>query len=425
VLLIKGGRVVDPANGLEGPKDILIEGGRIAGVLEPGTGPAGAQVIDASGRLVVPGLVDIHCHLREPGYEWKEDIESGTKAAAAGGFTSVCCMANTNPVNDNASVCRFIVRRAEEAGRVNVFPVGAISKGQKGEELAEMGELKLAGAVAVSDDGKPVQNAELMRRALEYASVFGLKVMPHCEEPSLSAGRVMNEGLTSAKLGLKGIPSAAEELMVHRDVTLAGYVGTGIHIQHISTLGSVNILKEAKSRGIKATCEVTPHHFTLTEEAVAGYDTDTKANPPLRTRNDLEAIHLAMRDGTIDCIATDHAPHELNSKNVEFSRAAFGISGLETALALGLKLVAEGKLSLKRLIEMMTTAPARIVGLDRGTLSIGAPADITIIDTGREFTVDPVKFCSKGRNTPFKGWKLKGMCVMTMVGGKVVYEAKS
>jgi len=420
-LLITGGLVVDPAQGLEEIRDVLIEDGKIAGLEPPGTVPSeGREVIDAQGLVVAPGLIDMHVHLREPGEEYKETVESGTASAARGGFTGVACMPNTQPVNDNASVTRFILDQALKFGRARVYPVGAISQGSLGSRLSEYGELKTAGCVAVSDDGQPVMNALLMRRALEYAKTFDLLVISHAEDLDLRGEGVMHEGQVSVRLGLQGMPAAAEEIMVYRDIRLARLTGARLHIAHVSTAGAVAIIREAKMSEIGITAETTPHHFTLTEDAVADYDTNAKVNPPLRSEWDRAAILEGLDDGTIDAIACDHAPHSVLEKDVEFADAAFGLIGLETSLGLSLRLVHEGVLSLGRLIAKMSTHPARILRLPGGTLTPGSPADVTIIDLNREWTVDANAFASKSRNCPFQGWNLKGQAVVTVVGGRII-----
>ncbi len=418
-ILIKNGHVIDPANKVDEKLDILLSDGKIARLGKPGSIPAdGARVVDASGRLVVPGLIDMHVHLREPGFEYKETIKTGTAAAKAGGFTSICCMPNTNPVNDNRPVTELILSEAGDAP-TQVFPIGAITKGSKGEELAEMAELHSAGCVAVSDDGKPVMNAAIMRRAMEYSNIFDIPVISHSEDCTLSNKGVMNEGFVSTELGLRGIPAAAEEVMVGRDIALAELTGCRLHIAHVSTAGSVRMLREAKARGVKVTAETCPHYFTLTEEAVRGYNTMAKMNPPLRTTDDVAAIKQGLKDGTLDVIATDHAPHAMDEKIVEFDYAPFGIVGLETAVGLTLKLVQEGVLSMSEVVRKLSLNPATILKIKKGTLSVGADADITIIDPNVEWTVDSSQFMSKSRNTPFEGWKLKGRAVQTVVGGRL------
>jgi len=385
--------------------------------------PAGSTMIDVKGRLVLPGFVDLHVHFREPGFEYKETIQSGSAAAVAGGFTTVCCMPNTNPVNDNQAVTEFILERSRLAGLANVWPVGAITKGSEGKELAEIGDLRRSGCVAISDDGRPVMNSLVMRRAMEYALAFDLTVVDHCEDLHLAEGGCMNEGLVSTELGLPGIPSAAEDVMVARNLSLSELTGARLHLAHISTAGSVRMVREAKARGIKVTAEACPHHFTLTEDVVRGYNTHAKMNPPLRTRDDVRAIKEGLRDGTIDAIATDHAPHATQEKQQDFTEAPFGIVGLETALSLTLGLVEEGVLSLEQAVEKLTSAPAAVFGLKKGTLAVGADADVAIVDQQAEWEVDPGKFRSKSRNTPFVGWKVKGRVLTTIVGGRVVFEA--
>ncbi len=418
-ILIKNGHVIDPANKVDEKLDILVSDGKISNLGRSGSIPAdGAQVIDAAGRLVVPGLIDMHVHLREPGFEYKETIATGTAAAKAGGFTSVCCMPNTNPVNDNRSITEFILSQARGAS-ARVYPIGAITKGSNGEELAEMGELHQSGCIAVSDDGKPVMNASIMRRAMEYSRIFDMLIISHCEDNSLSCKGVMNEGAVSTELGLRGIPCAAEEVMTGRDILLAEYTGCRLHIAHVSTAGSVRMIRDAKARGVKVTAETCPHYFTLTDEAVRGYNTMAKMNPPLRTAEDVAAIKQGLKEGTIDVIATDHAPHGMDEKSGEFDYASFGIVGLETSLGLTLKLVDEGVLSLHEAIRKLSSNPARVLKIGRGTLSVGAGSDITIIDPKTEWIVDASQFKSRARNTPFDGWKLKGKAVQTIVGGRV------
>ena len=420
-LLIQGGHVIDPGR-VNGVADVLIEDGTIAAVGPKLAVPAGATVMPAEGRLVVPGFVDLHVHFREPGFEYKETIQSGTDAAVAGGFTSVCAMPNTNPVNDNQAVTEFMLERAKAAGTARLYPIGAITKRSEGKELAEIGDLRRAGCVAISDDGKPVMNSLVMRRAMEYARAFDVPVVDHCEDLHLSEGGCMNEGVISTELGLPGIPSAAEDVMVARNVSLAELTGARLHLAHISTAGSVRMVREAKARGLKVTAEACPHHFTLTEEVARGYNTHAKMNPPLRTSLDVLAIKEGLRDGTIDVIATDHAPHATQEKQQEFTEAPFGIVGLETALPLTLALVEEGVMTLESAVDKLSTAPAKAFSLNAGTLAVGAPADVAIVDANREWHVDPSRFRSKSRNTPFAGWKVKGRVTTTIVSGRVVYE---
>jgi dihydroorotase len=430
-ILIRGGRVIDPCVPLDGVMDILIAAGKIVAIGAEANemvwhqdGPAfhtPLAVIDAHGLLVVPGLIDIHTHLREPGYEYKESIESGSAAAVAGGFTSIACMANTNPVNDDAAVTEYILDKAGAVGLVQVFPIGAVSVGLAGERLAEIGELKQAGVVGISDDGKSVMNSQLMRRALEYAGMFGLPVISHCEDTNLAAHGVMHEGRVSTELGLRGIPAQAEDIMVARDIALAELTAGRLHIAHVSTAGAVRLVHDAKARGLRVTAEVTPHHLILTDEAVRGYDPNTKMYPPLRTAADVEALRQALHDGTIDAIATDHAPHDLADKEVEFDQAPVGIIGLETSLPLTFRLVEEGVLSLIDAVAKLTWGPAQVLGLAKGTLQVGADADVTVIDVHTEYVVDRREFRSKSRNSPFHGWTLKGRAVMTICAGKIVY----
>lgn len=419
-VIIKGGRVIDPANGVDGILDIYIEGDKIVQPPKNGKKQSGAEVIDAAGKIVAPGLIDMHCHLREPGFEYKEDIASGTRAAAAGGFTTICCMPNTNPVNDSRSVTEFIMAQARNAGFCNVLPIGAITKGSLGLELAEMGEMAEAGCVGFSDDGKPVANAEMMRHALEYAKTFGRTIISHCEEPTLSAGGVMNEGAVSTRLGLRGIPAAAEEVMVARDISLAKLTGGRIHIAHVSTAGSVELIRRAKSDGVNVTAETCPHYFTLTDEGVMSYNTYLKVNPPLRTETDRKAIIEGLSDGTIDVIATDHAPHAASEKDVEFDLAPFGISGLETALPLSMALANSGLIPMVELFKKLTINPARALGLALPSLSPGSIADIVLIDPETEKTVRPEALISKGKNTAFSGLVLKGWPIETIHEGKKI-----
>ncbi len=418
--LIKNGRIIDPKNGIDRQGDLLVLEGRIAAEQTPV--PASARVIEASGCWVVPGLIDMHVHLREPGEEYKEDIVSGTRAAAAGGFTAVVCMPNTRPVNDCAAVTAMILERARQ-GSARVYPVGAISSGSRGRKLAEYGELKEAGAVGVSDDGLPVRDSQLMRRALEYAGDFGLAVISHSEDPSLSTG-VMNEGEVATRLGLKGIPAAAEAIMVYREIALAEQTGQRVHIAHVSTAMSVELIRAARARGVRVSAETTPHYFTLTDEAVEGYNTNAKMNPPLRSARDREAIREALADGTLDAIATDHAPHSSLEKEVEFDLAANGIIGLETSLPLSLALVRDGLIDARRLVELMSTGPAAILGLPGGSLGAGEAADITVIDPDQTFTYTEDQVVSKSRNSPFLGWRLQGRAVLTMVGGRVTHDCR-
>jgi len=412
---ITNGRIIDPANHIDQIADLLVIDGRIAGPDQPV--PADVPEIDAKGCWVVPGLIDMHVHLREPGEEYKEDILSGARAAASGGFTGVACMPNTKPVNDCATVTAMILGRAAEAA-VRIYPVGAISQGSEGHQLAEFGEMQAAGIVAVTDDGHPVRDSQLMRRALEYASGFGLTVISHSEEAALSTG-VMNEGPVSTRLGLKGIPTAAESIMVYREIALAEFTGAQVHIAHVSTASAVDLIRAAKARGVRVTAETAPHYFTLTDEAVLGYDTNTKMNPPLRSAVDREAIKAALADGTLDAIATDHAPHSILEKEVEFDTAANGIIGLETALPLTLALVRAQVIDEARLVELMAVNPAAILGIPAGMLSPGAAADITLIDPQRQWRYAADQVVSKSRNTPFLDWKLQGRAVLTMVGGTI------
>ena len=421
-IYIAGGHVIDPGR-FNGMADVLIDEGRVVAVGSHLTVPAGAVKINATRRLVLPGFVDLHVHFREPGFEYKESIQSGAAAAVAGGFTSVCCMPNTNPVNDNQAITELMLDRARAAGLANVFPIGAITKGSEGKELAEIGDLRRAGCVAISDDGKPVMNSLVMRRAMEYALAFDVPVVDHCEDLHLAEGGCMNEGAISTELGLPGMPAAAEDVMVARNVALAELTGARLHLAHISTEGSVRMVREAKSRGLKVTAEACPHHFTITEETVRGYNTYAKMNPPLRTWKDVQAIKEGLRDGTIDVIATDHAPHATQEKQLGFTEAPFGIVGLETALPLTLALVDEGVLSLESAVDKLSAAPAKAFGLAKGTLAVGADADVAIVDQQEQWEVDPTKFRSKSRNTPFAGWKVKGRVTTTIVGGRVVFEA--
>lgn len=417
---ISGGRIIDPGR-TDTVGDVVVEDGRIRSV-GPADGEAADRVVDAGNCLVVPGLIDIHVHLREPGHEYKETIASGAAAAVAGGFTAVCAMPNTSPVNDNAQVTRFILDRARAAGLARVYPVASITRGLKGEQLSEFAEIKAAGAVAFSDDGRPVEGSRMMRRAMEYARGFDMPIVSHCEELDLVGDGVMNEGVVATRLGLAGIPNAAESIMVMRDIALAELTGARLHICHVSCAESIAAIRAAKDRGARVTAETAPHYFTLTEEAVAEYDTRAKMNPPLRTEADRQAVRQALADGTLDAIATDHAPHSILEKEGEFDQAANGIIGLETALPLSLRLAADGVLPLTDLIAKLTVAPARVLGLPCGLIP-GAAADITVIDPQRTWTVDAECFASLSRNCPFDGWQVTGRAVLTMVDGRIVYEA--
>lgn len=418
-ILIQGGRIIDPANRRDAVGDILIEKGVVIEIAPRLSEKGIDRLIQANGKIVTPGLIDLHTHLREPGFEYKETVATATAAAAAGGFTTVCCMPNTNPVNDNQSVTELILEKARTEGKVHVLPVGAITKGSKGEELAEIGELVAAGCVAISDDGLPVMNSELMRRAMEYSRIFDVPVIDHCEDLNLSHGGVMLEGDVSTALGLKGIPSASETVMVARDIALAELTGARVHLAHISAAGSVRLIREAKRKGIPITAETCPHYFTLTDERVRGFDSNAKMKPPLGAKSDLEEIRAGLADGTLDAIATDHAPHAAQEKERELDHAPFGIIGLETALGLSLLLVEEGVLTLPQLIGKLTEGPARILGRKIGRLDPGGVADLTIIDPGAEWTVTEAGFKSKSRNSPFIGWKLKGRATAVIVAGKI------
>jgi dihydroorotase len=422
-LLIANGYVVDPAQQVNAGRNLLIENGRVTGLLgRSDSVPDDAQVLDATGLIVAPGFIDLHTHLREPGQEYKETVATGAAAAVAGGWTSICAMPNTDPINDNPAVTRFIIEQAQAAKLANVFPIGAVTKGSGGKELAEMGEMKNAGIVAVSDDGRSVPTSGMMRRALEYARGFDLPVVDHCQDVSLSAGGVMHEGRWSLILGLRGMPAASEDVDVVRDCVLAKLTGAKVHIAHVSTRGALDAVRNAKNEGLAVSCEVTPHHWTLTDEAVAEYDTNTKMSPPLRSREHVDAILAAMKDGTIDAIATDHAPHHQDEKALEFDQAPFGITGLETAIGLAFDLVHQGLIDLERVVEMCATNPARIFGLtDRGSLAKGAHADITILDPQLEWIFDVNRSKSKSRNTPFHNRAMQGAAVATIVGGRLVY----
>lgn len=422
-LFIKDGHIVDPSQGIDGKGDILIENGRIKEIiLRPSAfspGHSALKIIDASGLHVLPGFVDMHCHLREPGFSHKETIRTGTRAGLRGGFTTLCCMPNTAPVNDNETVTEFILRKTFAEGACYVYPIGAITKGQKGEELSEMGKMHRAGCIAFSDDGRPVMNSLIMRRALEYSKAFHVPIISHAEDLNLSEGGVINEGIVSLKLGLRGIPKEAEEIMVARDIMLARLTGGRLHIAHVSTRGSVELIRRAKSEGINITAETCPHYFTLTEEAALHYNTNAKVNPPLRTEDDVRAIIEGLKDGTIDVIATDHAPHHRDEKLQEFERAPSGISGLETAFALTLRLLHSGYINITDLVRLLSLNPARILGLQKGTLKPGKEVELIIVDINREFKVEAERFISLGKNTPFDGWTLKGTVVAAICKGEI------
>jgi dihydroorotase len=422
-LLIRGGRIIDPSQGIDAVGDLFISDGKIAwlSVQKARPLPDNYQAIEGRGMMVCAGFIDLHCHLRQPGFEEKETIATGTRAAAKGGFTTVCCMPNTNPPIDKAEVVEYVKSVAAKEGAVRVLPVGCITEGRKGGKLADFGELSASGAVAFSDDGSPVMDSAIMRSALEHSQEAGFPIIDHCEDIAFSQDGVMNEGAVATKLKLKGIPACAEESMVARDIRLARIVGGGLHIAHVSTAGSVGLIRSAKEEGTAITAEVTPHHLTLTEEAVVGYDTNAKVNPPLRTADDVEALISGLKDGVLDAIATDHAPHTAQDKNCDFNAAAFGISGFETALGSLITLVHQGKLDLVTLISKLTCEPASILRrTDLGTLKPGAVADVVIFDPNKEWVVNPEEFVSKGKNTPLAGIALKGKVVMTIVGGVVV-----
>jgi dihydroorotase len=420
-ILIKGGRVINPARNFDDICDILIDKGKIAAIGK-GLDDKGAEVIDATGKLVTPGLIDIHVHLRDPGLEYKEDIVSGTLSAVTGGFTAVACMPNTKPVNDSHAVTSYIMKKAAEQGHCRVFPIASITKGLSGESMTEMGELGELGVRAVSDDGKPVSNPQLMRRAMEYARPFGITIISHAEDLDLVGSGVMNDGPVATELGLKGIPWVAEDAATAREVMLAEFTGAHLHVAHVSTKGSIDIVRQAKKRGVNVTCEAAPHHFTLTDEAVRGYNTNAKMNPPLRSAADRDAVRQGLADGTVDAIATDHAPHHIDEKNVEFNLAMNGIVGLETALPLTLQLVEDGVIDLPKAVALLTCCPAAVLDLPLGYLDVDGPADVTVIDPGLEWTVEAQELVSKSKNTPFDGWKMKGAALHTIVGGKVVYR---
>jgi dihydroorotase len=418
-LLIKDGKVIDPGLGITKKANVLVEDGKILEIPVSGKGPSDAEVIDAKGCWVVPGLIDIHVHLREPGEEYKETIETGASAAIAGGITAVACMANTKPTNDSASVTEYIIEKAKLAMKARVYPVGAATKGLGSEGLAEIGELIDHGCVAISNDGRPVMDASLMRHTLEYCKGLEVNLLDHSEDLDLSKGGVMNEGDISTELGLHGIPAAAEESHVSRNILLAELADTSIHFQHVSTKGSIRLIREAKARGLKVTCETCPHYFTLTDKDVRGYDTSFKMNPPLRSESDRQAVIEGLIDGTIDAIASDHAPHSPVEKDVEFDQAANGIVGLETLLPLSLNLVKDKHISPSRWVELLSINPAKIIGVEGGRLEIGKTADITVLNPDEKWTIDRNKFISKGRNTPFHGMEVKGRAKAVIVGGRL------
>jgi len=425
-LLIQGGRIIDPGLGIDKVGSLLIIEGKISWLGDGNPPQPDYDVIHAEGLIVCPGFIDLHCHLRQPGFEEKETIATGTQAAARGGFTTVCCMPNTNPPLDNKATVGYVKSVAATEGSVRVLPIGCVSKGREGKELADMGELASAGVIACSDDGAPVENTSLMRQALEYSRALGLPIIDHCEDPALVGGGQMNEGEVSARLGLKGIPAQSEEIMVTRDLALANQTGGHIHIAHVSTEGSVELIRRAREKGVRVTAEVTPHHLTLTDEKVTGYNTNAKVSPPLRTRQDNDALIQGLRENVIDVIATDHAPHTEADKNCEFAMAPVGISGFETALGNLMSLVHSGKLPLPTLIAKLTCEPAKLINQGNpGTLGIGAPADITIFDPNKEWTVDPEKFVSRGKNTPLAGSVLKGRVMATIFSGELVYKDDS
>ena len=426
-ILISNGRLIDPANQRDEVSDLLIEKGKIAAIAKPGQIPEqdaeNAKVLDATGQIVAPGFIDMHVHFREPGFEYKETIETGCRSAAAGGFTTVAMMPNTHPVNDNRSVTEFMMSQAKAHGVVNALAIGAISVGLQGEKLTDMGDLHAAGVVAYSDDGHPVMNNELMRRALEYSKMFDLPIIQHSEVLDLTAGGCMNESRVSTELGLKGMPTEGEDIMVYRDIALLEKTGGRVHVAHISSGQSVELVRQAKARGLAVTCEVAPHHFSLTDDAVRGYDTNSKMSPPLREQKDVAAIKQGLQDGTIDMIATDHAPHDLVDKQVDYQSACFGIVGLETALPLSLKLVDEKVITLPQMIALLTSRPAKIFKLEKGNLAVGKDADVVVFDPEMEYSIDVQKFKSKSKNSPFHGWQVKGRVSHTLVMGKIVHTS--
>jgi len=424
-ILISNGRLIDPANQQDDISDVLIEKGKIVAIAKPGQIPKqdaeNAKVIDATGQIVAPGFIDMHVHFREPGFEYKETIETGCQSAAAGGFTTVAMMPNTHPVNDNRSVTEFMITQAKAHGVVNALPIGAISLGLKGEKLTDMGDLQAAGVVAFSDDGRPVMNNELMRHALEYSKMFDLPIIQHSEVLDLTAGGCMNESRVSTELGLKGMPTEGEDIMVYRDIALLEKTGGRVHVAHISSGQSVELVRQAKAKGLAVTCEVAPHHFSLTDDAVRGYDTNSKMSPPLREQKDVAAIKQGLKDGTIDMIATDHAPHDLVDKQVDYQSACFGIVGLETALPLSLKLIDEKVITLSQMVALLTSQPAKIFKLEKGNLAVGKDADVVVFDPETQYAIDVHKFKSKSKNSPFHGWKVKGRVTHTLVMGKIVH----
>lgn len=421
-MLVRGARLVDPSQSLDEVCDILLQDGLVEAVGNRLPGDD-AEIFEGAGLVATPGFIDMHVHLREPGFEYKETIATGCASAAAGGFTAVACMANTSPVNDNAAVTEFILRKAAQANTSRVHPIGAITKGLEGSELAEIGEMVEAGAVAISDDGHPVENPAVMRRAMEYSSLFDIPLIEHCETPELHPQGVMNESYWSTTLGLRGIPTASEEVSVQRNIVLTQTTGARFHVAHLSSAGSLASVRRAKQAGLRVTCEVTPHHLILTDAAVAGYDPNTKMKPPLCGETDRQALLDGLADGTVDAIATDHAPHHQDEKSLEFDQAPFGIVGLETAVPLCLdKLVGSNVITLSRLVELLSTAPARILGVSGGSLKVGSPADVTLLDLNASCSIDPTRFASRGRNTPFGGWQLRGRAVATIVGGKTVWR---
>lgn len=422
-LLIKNGHVIDAKSGLDKVTDILIEENSIVEIAN-NIEAAGCEIIEATGMYVIPGLVDAHCHLRDPGLEYKEDIETGTRSAAKGGFTSVACMPNTNPVLDNEALIKYVINKAKTDGLVNVYPIGTISKGLKGEELSEIGELKFAGAVALSDDGRPVNSSSLMKKAMQYASMFDITIISHCEDLDLVDEGLMNEGYTSSVMGLKGNPAPAEEVMIARDLILAEYTKATIHIAHVSTELGVDLVRNAKRRGVNVTAETCPHYFSLTDSACEGFNTNAKVNPPLRTQKDVDAIIAGLKDGTIDIIATDHAPHHRDEKNVEFKQAANGMVGFETAFPLAITyLIKPGHLTLNQLVEKMCVNPSKMLGLNKGTIEVGRSADIMIFNLNEQYTVDVNKLHSKSKNSPYGGYKLFGQPQYTVVGGNPVVKS--